>query len=146
MQTLHRNESLESRFPPPPADAEQLDFEVDGLHDVRSLVALAGSAAGLTRGRSGDLIVAASELAANSVRHAGGHGTARVWIDGGAIAVEVRDAGVIENPERLDRRPPAPTAEGGRGLWIANQLCDEVAIRSGVDGTRVRLRMALDPS
>jgi anti-sigma regulatory factor (Ser/Thr protein kinase) len=127
-------------------DAERLDFELDGLHDVRSLVGLTGTAAGLPRGRGGDLVVAASELAANSVLHAGGHGTARVWIEDGTIVVEVRDEGVIEHPERLGHHRPDPTEEGGRGLWIANQLCDEVAIRSGTDGTRVRLRMALAPN
>jgi anti-sigma regulatory factor (Ser/Thr protein kinase) len=146
MQTLRRNESLESRFPPPPADAERLDFELDGLHDVRSLITSTGAAAGLPESRGGDLVVAASELAANSVLHAGGHGTARVWIEADAIVVEVRDEGVIENPERLGRRQPDPSEAGGRGLWIARQLCDGVAIRSGTEGTRVRLRMALNPN
>jgi anti-sigma regulatory factor (Ser/Thr protein kinase) len=146
MQTLRRDESPERRFTPPPADAERLDFELDGLHDVRALVAGTGEGAGLPGGRSSDLVAAASELAANSVLYAGGHGTARVWVEGGAIVVEVRDEGMIEHPEELGHRPPEKTAEGGRGLWIANQLCDEVAIRSGADGTRVRLRMQLDPN
>ncbi len=146
MQTLRPNESLESRFPPPPADAERLDFEVDGLHDVRSMITSTGIAAGLSESRGGDLVVAASELAANSVLHAGGHGIARVWSEDGAIVVEVRDEGVIENPEQLGRHEPDPSGAGGRGLWIARQLCDEVAIRSGTDGTRVRLRMALNPN
>lgn len=146
MQTLRRHESLESRFPPPPADAECLEFELDGLHDVRAMIAATGAGAGLPGNRSGDLVLAASELAANSVLHAGGHGTARVWVEDSGVVVEVRDEGVIENPERLGRRQPDTTEESGRGLWIANQLCDGVEIRSGTEGTRVRLRMALDPN
>jgi len=34
--------------------------------------------------------------------------------------------------------PPLST-EGGRGLWLANQLCDLVQIRSAASGTAVRL-------
>ena len=42
---------------------------------------------------------------------------------------------------RVGRSRPDPTAESGRGLYIANQLCDEVSIESGPTGTRVRLRV-----
>ncbi|MEA2473452.1 MAG: hypothetical protein QOE06_1367, partial [Thermoleophilaceae bacterium] len=34
---------------------------------------------------------------------------------------------------------------GGRGLWLVNQLCDLVQLRSLRDGCAVRLHMALDP-
>jgi anti-sigma regulatory factor (Ser/Thr protein kinase) len=34
---------------------------------------------------------------------------------------------------------PPLSDEGGRGLWLANQLCDLVQIRSGENGTVVRL-------
>ena len=30
---------------------------------------------------------------------------------------------------------------GGRGVWMANQLCDLVQVRSSDDGTVVRLHM-----
>ena len=32
----------------------------------------------------------------------------------------------------------------GRGLWLANQLCNLVQIRSSPEGTTVRLHMRLD--
>ncbi|HYJ77750.1 MAG TPA: sensor histidine kinase, partial [Actinomycetes bacterium] len=32
---------------------------------------------------------------------------------------------------------------GGRGLWLANQLCNLVQIRSGAAGTTVRLHARL---
>jgi len=38
---------------------------------------------------------------------------------------------------------PTPTQTGGRGLWMANQVCDLVRIRSGDTGTAVRLHMSL---
>jgi hypothetical protein len=43
----------------------------------------------------------------------------------------------------VGRQRPLPEQVCGRGLWIANQLCDLVQIRSGDLGTQVRLRMAI---
>ena len=43
----------------------------------------------------------------------------------------------------VGRVKPVPTQVGGRGLWLANQFCDLVQIRSGDDGTAVRLQMAI---
>jgi anti-sigma regulatory factor (Ser/Thr protein kinase) len=37
-----------------------------------------------------------------------------------------------------------PSQEGGRGLWMANQVCDLVRIRSGATGTAIRLHMSLN--
>jgi hypothetical protein len=59
--------------------------------------------------------------------------------EGDDIVVEVADAGVIEQP-LVGRLRPTVEQEGGRGLWIANQLCDLVQVRSGAEGTVVRLR------
>ena len=44
----------------------------------------------------------------------------------------------------VGRVRPEVTQLGGRGLWLANQLCDLMQIRSGSGGTRVRLQMAID--
>jgi anti-sigma regulatory factor (Ser/Thr protein kinase) len=38
---------------------------------------------------------------------------------------------------------PEPGQLGGRGLWLANQLCDLVQIRCSPAGATVRLRMRL---
>jgi anti-sigma regulatory factor (Ser/Thr protein kinase) len=129
-------------FEPRPPSAREVIFGRDGLHDVRRLVAEESAAAGLSRERITDLALAASELAANSVRHGGGHGTSRFWREPGTLVVEVVDAGRIEQP-LVGRVRPTPTQEGGRGLWMANQLCDLVRIRSGQHGTTVRLHMSL---
>jgi anti-sigma regulatory factor (Ser/Thr protein kinase) len=139
MQTIRRV-GLDAGFPFAPLHAERLDFGLDDLHDVRSLVATGASAGGLPPGRVSDLVVAASELAANSILHGGGRGLATVWEDGASVFVEVADAGTILDPTVGQVRPD-PAAEGGRGLYIANRLCDEVAIDSTPTGTRIRLRM-----
>jgi anti-sigma regulatory factor (Ser/Thr protein kinase) len=125
----------------PPQRASRLEFGLDDLHDLRAQVAAAATAVGLSPARVSDLVAAASELAANSVLHGGGRGLATIWDDHGTAFVEVADAGQITDPE-VGTRLPDPTVEHGRGLYIANRLCDELSIDSGESGTRVRLRMA----
>ncbi len=142
MQTTwrQRDEPLHAAFPLAPLKARRLEFGLDDLHDFRALVTAAAVAGGLSRGRSSDLAVAASELASNSVLHGGGRGLATVWGEQGAVLVEVADAGTITDPA-VGHTLPDPSAEHGRGLYIANRLCDSVAIDSTPAGTRVRLRM-----
>jgi anti-sigma regulatory factor (Ser/Thr protein kinase) len=139
MQTI-RGDALKADFPFAPLKASRLEFGLDDLHDLRSLVAVAGAAGGLTPGQVADLTVAASELASNSILYGGGRGLATVWDEDGAVMVEVADGGRIKDP-MVGQMRPDPSQEHGRGLYIANQLCDEVSIDSGQSGTRVRLRM-----
>jgi anti-sigma regulatory factor (Ser/Thr protein kinase) len=139
MQTI-RGDGIRAGFPLAPLHAARLDFGLDDLHDIRSLVATGASAGGLDPGRVSDLVVAASELAANSILHGGGRGLATVWDDGASVYVEVADAGTIVDPT-VGKVRPDPSAQSGRGLYIANQLCDEVAIDSTATGTRIRLRI-----
>ena len=56
---------------------------------------------------------------------------------------EVSDSGCIDQP-LAGRERPNPADTTGRGLWLANQLCNLVQIRSSPDGTTVRLHMRLD--
>jgi anti-sigma regulatory factor (Ser/Thr protein kinase) len=142
MQTIH-GDGLRAGFPLAPLQAERLEFGLDDLHDIRSLVATGAAAGGLDPSRASDLVAAASELAANSILYGGGRGLATVWEDGASVFVEVADAGTIIDP-MVGRRRPDPTAEHGRGLYIANQLCDQVAIDSTSIGTRIRLRMGTE--
>jgi anti-sigma regulatory factor (Ser/Thr protein kinase) len=129
-------------FDPRPSSARELSFDREGLHELRGLVAEESAGAGLSPQRTTDLVLAASELAANSVRHGGGTGTSRFWREPGTLVVEVADAGRIEQP-LVGRLRPTLTQEGGRGLWMANQVCDLVRIRSGETGTAVCLHMSL---
>ncbi|WP_425387325.1 ATP-binding protein [Embleya scabrispora] len=58
---------------------------------------------------------------------------------GTSFVCEIHDAGHIVDP-LAGRHRPAPDQDGGRGLWMANQLCDLVQIRSTkATGTTVRL-------
>jgi anti-sigma regulatory factor (Ser/Thr protein kinase) len=146
MQTTRtENAALHDDFSLAPLKARRQEFGLDDLHDVRALVAAAATAAGLTSSRTNDLVVAASELAANSILHGGGRGLASVWGEEGALFVEVADAGTITDPS-VGHVRPHPSDEHGRGLYIANQICDRVSIDSTATGTRIRLRMDLASS
>ena len=125
-------------LPLPPPGSEAFEFDRGTLHEVRGSVLHAAESAGLSASRGADLVTAASELAANSVLHGGGRGTLGLWREREALVVEIGDSGRIEEP-LVGRRRPAPTQHGGRGLWLVNQLCDLVQIRSGPEGTAVRL-------
>lgn len=127
-------------LPPPASRPEILDFGLGELSDVRRRAATAAERAGLEPLGVADLVTATSELAANSVMHGGGNGTLRLWREGPNLMVEVEDRGRIEEP-LVGRLRPGIAQEGGRGLWLANQLCDLVQIRSGDAGTTVRLHM-----
>jgi anti-sigma regulatory factor (Ser/Thr protein kinase) len=96
----------------------------------------------LERDRLADLVVAANEAAANSLTHGGGVGKARMWWNDSSVVVELRDRGVIRDP-LVGRMLPDPLQETGRGVWLMNQLCDLVEVRSGEDGTTVRLHVGL---
>ncbi len=130
-------------LPEPPAIRATLTFNGAGLRPVRRLVSTLAARAGFTSRPIADLVLAVSEVAANSLQHGGGVGTLRIWRDGGVLVCEVRDSGHVNDP-LADRRRPAPDDDGGRGLWLANQLCDLVQVRCFEAGTTVRLHMHRD--
>jgi anti-anti-sigma factor len=131
--------SLPALSPPPP-EAGEIAFDSRSLRSLRAAVMHHSAQVGLPSARMADLVVAINEVATNSVRHGGGGGRLRQWRDGGAIVCEVRDAGRMTNPLIYRVRPDADP-RSSRGLWLANQLCDLVQVRSLADGSVVRLRM-----
>jgi len=135
-------EPFAAPLPDPPGRPPELDFGPGSLARLRALVAEHGAAAGLAPARIGDLVLAVDEIATNSLRHGGGRGTLRIWRDAAAVVCEVRDAGRIQDPMVGRERPP-PDRDGGRGLWLANQLCDLVQLRSFPTGAVVRLHLYL---
>lgn len=126
-----------------PSGTEEFRYGVEDLHDLRAFAARVAADAGLSDERAEDLILAASEIAANSIVHGGGGGSASAWSAPGAVLFETRDRGHIDEP-LVGRVRPTAVQTRGRGLWMANQLCDLVQIRSSEAGTTVRLRVELD--
>jgi anti-sigma regulatory factor (Ser/Thr protein kinase) len=130
-------------LPDRPADAATFAFSGESdLASVRRFVASELSSQGLEAERRGDLLIVVNEIASNSLRHGGGRGELAVWRTDGRVVCEIRDVGRFVDP-LADRRPPSDDRPGGRGLWLANQLCDLVQVRSFDSGTVVRLHLSV---
>jgi len=129
-------------LPDPPVGATELHFNLGTLGVVRTFIVQEAKEAGLGATKGSDLMLAVNEIAANSIRHGGGDGTLRVWREDAALLCEVADAGWIDKP-LAGRERPALDQVGGWGLWLANQLCALVQVRTLLTGTVVRLHMPL---
>ena len=123
-----------------PDDAVYHTYQSD-LSQVRDLVRRQAREAGLTDARVEDLVLAVSEVAANTLRHTRSTGTLAIWHDADEVVCEVRDEGTITDPLAGRRRPP-PDASGGHGLWLVRQVCDLVELTSDASGTTIRMHMA----
>jgi anti-sigma regulatory factor (Ser/Thr protein kinase) len=129
----------EHPLPAPPTDAETLGFDTS-LRPVRHLVASHGAALGMAAERITNLVIAVGEITANTLRHTAAGGTFWVWHTGEEIICQVRDQGWISDP-LAGRRRRYPE-DSGHGLWVVNQVCDLVEIRSAKKtGTVIRLHM-----
>jgi anti-sigma regulatory factor (Ser/Thr protein kinase) len=124
---------------PPPATAGRLDYTTD-LRAVREFVAGHARAAGLDEDRAADLVLAAGEVAANTIAHTAGGGTLVIWRTGTELICQVTDHGQITDP-LVGLRRPAETR--GLGLWVVHQVCDLVELRSDRAGTTVRMHVCL---
>jgi anti-sigma regulatory factor (Ser/Thr protein kinase) len=127
----------------PPPGAVTLAFGRPDLSALLETVWQVATKADVPTGRVRDLMYAASEVAMNTFRHGGGTGVLRTWPSSqhGGLVCEFRDSGRINDPMAGRRDPAASEDDVGRGLWLVNQCCDLVEIRSDQDGTTVRLHV-----
>jgi serine phosphatase RsbU (regulator of sigma subunit)/integral membrane sensor domain MASE1/anti-sigma regulatory factor (Ser/Thr protein kinase) len=96
--------------------------------------------AGLDERQTHDVVLAASEAAANSVEHAyrfdaAGNVRLEAWANDGSVHVAVHDAGVW--------RAPARRTDRGRGRPIMEALMSDVTFETENGGTVVRMRLPL---
>ena len=127
-------------LPTPPVNAETLDYQTD-LRQLRSFVADHAYRAGLRDERASDLVLAASEIAANTLRHTGGAGTLDIWHTDAEVLCQIHDQGRISDP--LAGRTRHAPDERGHGLRVVNQVCDLAELRTGRNGTTIRLHMRI---
>jgi anti-sigma regulatory factor (Ser/Thr protein kinase) len=130
-------------LPPPGDDVIGHTYRTD-LSKVRALVLQQGRAAGLSESRANDLVLAVSEVAANTLRHTQSSGTLTIWRQPGELVCEIQDEGTIADPLAGQTRP-GPDATGGHGLWLVYQVCDAVELRSDESGTTIRMHMGIQP-
>ena len=134
----HAHDVFARPLPAPPETAQEIRFGPDGLTLLRTGVRFIGEGARLPSEVVEDLVLAVHELACNSIEHAGGRGVLRAWTMPESLVIEVADDGCIDDP-LVGREPALDVSEGGRGIWMANHLCDLVQVRSSARGTTVRL-------
>jgi len=132
-------------LPPPPRTAAAMTYR-DRLADVRGFVRRHAARAGLPAGATRDLVLAASEVAANTLRHTDAPGLVRIWSQLGEVICEFQDTGTLTHPQAGQIRAVADAVGGpgpglGLGLWVVHQVCDAVDIQTGPGGTTIRLRM-----
>lgn len=124
------------------------DFDAGSLYALRSAVAAHAAAAGLPPGRVHDVIAAAHEMAANSVRHGAGHGRLRLQAVDGVLICQVSDDG--PGAASQDEKPGASgeaawQAEHGHGLWMIGQVASQFTIDHGPAGTTATAIFTLHP-
>ena len=101
---------------------------------------LAGHAGGLDDERRDDLTAAIAAVEACMGRP-GAWTRLRVWEEPERVVAEMSGLVPVDDP-LAGREWPAPPKGAGRGLWLANQLCDLVQLRSTPDQAVVRLHMS----
>jgi anti-sigma regulatory factor (Ser/Thr protein kinase) len=119
-------------------------FAAAGLHSLRAAVSAHAAEHGMDSSKISKLLVVASELAANAIRHGGGQGQLRLWQDGDALHCEVTDDGPgIGDASHVGTEAVPLNADGGRGLWIVRQFSDQLSIVSHHPGTTVTATLHL---
>ena len=123
-----------------PAESVHIDFNMGDIRGARAMATDAGIGACLDAERLADFVLAVSEAATNSVMHGRGHSSLRVWETDDHVVAEVTDQGTIDDP-LAGRRPPPAHQVQGRGLWLVNQVCDLVQLRTSNGRTIVRMHI-----
>ena len=121
-------------------------FDGDSLFALRATVAAHGSRAGLSEGRTRDLVLAVHELAANAVRHGAGRGRLRLWTAPDRVRCEVADDGADgESPGAEVADAALWHVEPGHGLWLVRRIADGASVQSDPSGTVAAVSFRLGP-
>lgn len=129
-------------FGAPVPPVREMSYEVTLVAPARAFAREAALVAGVSAERVEEFVLAMSEVASNSVQHGGGAGVVRCWSETDRFVCEVQDAGRLRAP-LVGRVRPDPGGLSGYGLWIAQQCCDLVQVRSDDQRTVVRLHIRL---
>jgi anti-sigma regulatory factor (Ser/Thr protein kinase) len=119
-------------------------FDANGLYALRETLAAHASRLGADDDQIDHVIIVASELATNVIRHGGGTGQLRLWHQDGTLFCQVSDHGPgISHPATAGATlPDTSHVDGGRGLWICRQLAD-LRIEPGPDGHGTTITAAI---
>ena len=124
----------------PPAGAAAFPFDGD-LRGLRRFIADRAAAYGVTGDRADILVLAVSEVGAYLKNQGPGTAAVRTWEQPGAVVCDFRQPGLSISDPFLGLRPARLEPGDGDGLWLANQICDWLEIRSGAAGGTIQLQV-----
>ena len=124
----------------PPADVAAFGFDGD-LRGLRRFIASQADAYGVTGDRAEMLVLAVSEVGAYLKNQGPGTAAVRAWEQPGAVVCDFRQPGASVSDPFLGLRPAGLEPGAGDGLWLANQICDWMEIRSGAEGCAIQLQV-----
>jgi hypothetical protein len=138
-----RHAHNDAPLPEPARCLESMDFTTGQLRVLRAVTGARAEQYGMAGIDLEGFVLAVHEVAANSIVHGGGSGSYRLWREGRSMVCEIRDGGALDEP-LAGRVHPGAESHRGRGLWIANQICDLLQVRTLASGSVVRLHKSLD--
>jgi hypothetical protein len=124
----------------PPEDAETFGFDGD-LRGLRRFIVGSAGAHGVTGDRADMLVLAVSEVGAYLKSRWPASATVQTWEQPGAIVCDFRQPGARISDPFLGLRPAELVPGDGDGLWLANQICDWMDIRSDAAGSTIQLQI-----
>ena len=116
-----------------------------GLAGARKCGERYGRLLGMSADQLADLLLVATELATNSLDHAGGACRMAFWYEAGYVVCEARDVGHWADP-LAGRRPPVTGGAGPYGLFVVNAIADLLRTHTTAGGTTVQAYIRLDDS
>ena len=111
-------------------------FTEQDVNRLRTYLNLEFYVAGLANDKAADLAEVVQRLARSSLHRGSSGGTVQIWDQPDALVCEVADDLPVDDL-LIGRRLPAE--DDHDALWVANQLCDLVQLRSTEAGTAVRV-------
>lgn len=122
-----------------PHDADYFPVDSDDLHPLRTFVGRRANAHGLDDTATRNLVTAVNEVAANALRHGTPPIGLWIWAEGSELRCEIGDNGLWRADPLIGFVPPESALQSGFGLWTVRLLVDLVEVRSGWNGTFVRV-------
>jgi anti-sigma regulatory factor (Ser/Thr protein kinase) len=106
---------------------------------ARRAVAGVAGASGLSADEREGLLVAVSEVVTNAILHGRPPVRLEAWAALAQVLVAIHDRGSGPSDPYAGLLPPEGGGLGGRGLWIAHQMCRRITLSKTGPGFTVRL-------